>query len=308
MPRVSIGLPVFNGERYLSVAIESFLAQTFPDFELVICDNASTDRTQEICRSFACRDPRIRYHRNFSNVGPAVNFNLTFELSSGDYFKWAAHDDLCAPEFVERCVDVLDRDPGAVLAYPKAIVIDADGQEIKPYALKLPTDSPNPVERFEALLRGHKCFEVFGLIRRAALLKTRLIGAHAHGDGVLLARLAILGRFEEIPEYLFFARQHPGQSMAFLEKRSGPPTSEEYNRYAIWFNPKLKNRMLLPYWRICFELFRALFAAPIRFKDRISCYHCLKNWIYQRRHLLRAEIIFHATRLVHFIPNTKGSR
>ena len=302
MPRVSVGLPVFNGERYLSEAIESFRSQTFRDFELVICDNASTDRTQEICRSFAKRDARIRYHRNISNVGPAVNFNLTFELSSGDYFKWAAHDDLCAPKFVESCVDVLDRDPSVVLAYPKAIIVDAGGREIEPYVLKLPTDSPNTVERFEALLRGHKCFEVFGLIRRAVLLKTRLIGAYANGDGVLLARLALLGRFEEIPEYLFFARQHTDQSMALLEKRSGPPTSEEYSRYAVWFNPKLKNKKLFPYWRICFELFRSLCFAPIDIQDRIACYRILKNWINNKRSLLRFELVFHIRRLLCLKP------
>lgn len=98
-PKVSVGLPVYNGEKYLPQAIKSLLAQTFAEFELIICDNASTDRTQEISRTFTKRDQRIRYHRNPNNLGAAANFNLSFRLSSGEYFKWAA-DDLCAPEFL----------------------------------------------------------------------------------------------------------------------------------------------------------------------------------------------------------------
>ena len=301
---MSIGLPVYNGEPFLFEAIESLISQSFSDIEIIICDNASTDDTEAICRSFMSKDARIRYHRNSRNLGPAVNFNLSFELASGDYFKWAAHDDLCAPDFLARCVEVLDRDMGAVLAYPKAMIIDAMGRELEPYDFKLSTDSQNPVERFNALLRGHKCFEVFGLIRRDALAKTPLIGPFAHGDGVLLAQLALLGRFEAIPEYLLFSRRHTHQSMALMEERAGSPTSEEYRRYAVWFNPKLKNRMLLPYWRIFFEYLRSIYFAPIELRDRISCYHCLKNWMYKKRHFLRTEIVLHARRLMHLTPKT----
>ena len=107
-PRVSIGMPVFNGENYLAEALDSLLTQTFSDFELIISDNASTDKTEEICRAYAVRDQRIRYFRNQENLGASRNYNRVFELSSGEYFKWAAHDDLCAPEFLGRCVDVLD--------------------------------------------------------------------------------------------------------------------------------------------------------------------------------------------------------
>jgi glycosyltransferase involved in cell wall biosynthesis len=302
MPRVSIGLPVYNGEPFLSETIESLVSQSFSDIEIIICDNASSDGTEAICRSFMSKDSRIRYYRNSDNLGPAVNFNWSFKLSCGDYFKWAAHDDICAPDFLARCVEILDRDVGAVLAYPKAMIIDTMGRELEPYDLKLPTDSPNPVERFEALLRGHKCFEVFGLIRRDALAKTCLIGAHAHGDGVLLSRLALIGRFEEIPEYLLFSRRHSHQSMALLRERPGSPTSEEYRQYAIWFNPKLKNKILLPYWRIFYEYFRSIYFAPIELCDRISCYRCLKKWMHKKRHLLRTEIIFNIRRLMHPTP------
>ncbi len=123
MPRVSVGLPVYNGENFIKDALDSILAQTFEDFELIISDNASTDGTQQICRQYTSKDQRIRYIRNDGNIGASKNFNQVFELSSGEYFKWIAHDDLCAPEFLERCVEVLDQDPSIVLCFarPKAI-------------------------------------------------------------------------------------------------------------------------------------------------------------------------------------------
>jgi len=114
-PRVSIGLPVYNGENYLEEAIDSILAQTYKDFELIISDNASTDRTPDICQAYANKDPRIRYYRNEKNIGAAVNFNRVFELSSSEYFKWAAHDDIIAPDYISECIEILDNDDSIVL-------------------------------------------------------------------------------------------------------------------------------------------------------------------------------------------------
>jgi len=110
-PRVSVGMPVYNCERYVAEAIESHLRQTYTDFELVITDNASTDRSEEICRAYASRDPRIKYHRNPENLGAGGNFRRCFELAQGDYFRWTPSDDVVGPELLELCVEVLDRDP-----------------------------------------------------------------------------------------------------------------------------------------------------------------------------------------------------
>lgn len=124
MIRVSIGMPVYNGENFIEAALRSILAQTCREFELVVSDNASTDRTEDICRAYASLYPRIRYYRGDHNIGPARNANRTFLLSSGPYFKLAAHDDVLAPDFIEKCAGVLDRDPGVVLAYPLTMWID----------------------------------------------------------------------------------------------------------------------------------------------------------------------------------------
>src|SRR3989304_6465989 len=118
-PLVSVGLPVFNGNKYIEQAIDSILAQTYQNFELIISDNASNDRTQEICQAFVARDKRIKYFRNDKNLGAAPNFNNVFNLSSGKYFKWAAYDDLLAPDFLSRCIDVLESMPDVVLCFPK---------------------------------------------------------------------------------------------------------------------------------------------------------------------------------------------
>ncbi|NES80204.1 MAG: glycosyltransferase family 2 protein [Moorea sp. SIO2B7] len=128
-PRVSIGLPVYNGEKFLKQAIDSILAQTFKDFELIISDNASTDKTEQICREYAAKDKRISYYRNNENRGAAWNFKYTFDLARAKYFKWAAHDDVCATNFLASCVEVLDNDPSVVLSYPKTIFTKADGQK-----------------------------------------------------------------------------------------------------------------------------------------------------------------------------------
>lgn len=109
-PKVSIGMPVYNGEKYIREALDSLLAQTFTDFELIISDNASTDGTEAICREYVARDLRIRYVRQSENRGAAANFQFVLDESRGDYFMWAAADDSWLPTFLTESVGVLDTD------------------------------------------------------------------------------------------------------------------------------------------------------------------------------------------------------
>ena len=133
MPLVSIGMPVFNGAESIAASIDSLLAQTVGDFELVICDTASTDATADVCARYAARDARIRYHRNPRNLGVNPNYNLTLSYASAPFFKWASANDLCAPTFLERCLAPLEADPAVVLAYPRTTLIDGAGAAIEPY-------------------------------------------------------------------------------------------------------------------------------------------------------------------------------
>src|SRR5688572_23794306 len=113
-PRVSVGMPVYNGEKYLVHAFTRLLDQEFVDFELIVCDNASTDGTQEICLQFAQKDPRVRYVRNERNIGLAANHNLAFTLARGEFFKWAAHDDDFPRPMLARFVKALEEAPLSV--------------------------------------------------------------------------------------------------------------------------------------------------------------------------------------------------
>ena len=282
-PRVSIGLPVYNGENYLRAAIDSLLQQTFRDFELILCDNASTDSTGAICRDYAARDPRVRYDRHPKNIGAGRNFNHAVALARGDYFKWAAHDDLCAPDLLEQCVATLDDHPDAVLVFPRARVIDDASTPGEVYNDPLPTDDADPAVRFGALMGGHPCYQVFGLIRLPALRTTTLIGLYANGDGVLLCQLALRGRFIKLPDPLFFPRQHPQQSMAMVGN---------HRAYAHWFDPRLRSRLLFPWWRRYWELFRSIFGYRLGFATRVRCLGHWARWVYMRKTCLLRDVAF----------------
>ena len=246
-PKVSIGMPVYNGERYVEEALQSLLAQTFTDFELVIADNASTDHTEAICRSYARRDDRVRYVRNRANYGAIYNFNNVFRLTTGEYFKWAAYDDVCDAPFLSRCVEVLDQDPGVVLACPRVAGIDEEGHptdivtrpghgrdfvtgvrlDIDPTVS--PSD-PDPVKRWRFMMRylwwtPH----LYGLIRADVLSRTNLHPFHFNGDHILLAELALLGRYYEIPDELLHLRLHAER--LHTERTSG--TSGAGQRVAV---------------------------------------------------------------------------
>jgi glycosyltransferase involved in cell wall biosynthesis len=272
-PYVSIGLPVFNGEKYLEETLDSMLAQTYSDFELIVSDNASTDRTPEICKAYAARDPRIRYHRNEKNLGASPNFNRVFELSSGEYFKWAAYDDLIAPDFLLQCVVALDQNPAVVLCYPRAKLIDEHGTFLANYDPKPDASSLlKPQERFRNLiLAPQMALQVFGLIRASALKQTALIGNYPSSDEVLLAELALLGPFYELTERLFFNRIHPAQStkgaLRVQRARVG------------WFDTSKEGKIVLAHWRYFFECLRIIRCAPLSGYGRTYCYIQMGRWL-----------------------------
>jgi glycosyltransferase involved in cell wall biosynthesis len=262
-PLVSIGLPVFNGERYIEATLESILAQTFEDFELIISDNGSTDATEQICAQFAARDSRIHYHRHDENLGAAYNFNHVFSLARGVFFKWAAYDDLLAPSFLERCLDILDKNPAVVLAYPQTNRIDANGHFMEHYADDLDLRDPKTTGRFRKFLAtpGH-CHPVFGLIRADILRLTPLIGKYPGSDRNLIGEIALRGQISEIPEYLFYRRHHPDISFT-IEK-----TQREI---AEWFDPKTKNKLIFPHVRRFVEYFKSIHRVPMSWPDRVYC-------------------------------------
>lgn len=226
-PLLSIGLMVYNGEEHLVEQLESLLNQTFDDFEMIIGDNASTDRTAEICRDYAARDRRIRYIRRDENVGATRNANLLFHEGTGDYFKFAAHDDIHAPQFLEKCIGVLRDDPEVILAHSATVLIGGDGAPLprdpesgwyadwsgRLWPIDPPTrrlGSPKPHERYHDILHETMlASEFWGVMRREALSGTKLLGDYFGSDRPLLAALALRGRFHSLADELFYLRRHP---------------------------------------------------------------------------------------------------
>lgn len=207
-PKVSVGLAVFNGDKYLEEAIKSVLAQTLTDFELIISDNASTDRTQEICKLYASQDSRIRYYRNKENIGPVNNENSTFKLSRGKYFKLMAHDDFIAPTFLEECLQILEKDDSVILCYTAMVKIDEQGIHINTVNQKL-AESLEPHERFRELLEIHHDGEAtYGLIRRKDLDRVQLQPNYPHSDTGYLCELSLYGLFQRLDQPLFYKRFH----------------------------------------------------------------------------------------------------
>jgi glycosyltransferase involved in cell wall biosynthesis len=277
-PRVSIGLPVYNGEKYLAETLDSILAQTFRAFELIISDNASTDGTEAICRKYAAGDPRVRYFRNAENLGAARNYNRVFRLATGEYFKWSGHDDPLAPTFLARCVEVLDRDPGIVLCFTRIRAIDAQGEEHDVGALTARTLAPKPqlgsaqahVRFYHTVVADHPQGAVFGLIRRSILARTELIGSYRSSDLTLLGELALRGRFHQIPEALQSRRFHPEQGRHVYRTR---------RLREVWFDPSRSQTRSHPYWRLLQEHLASIRrAAPDR-RTRSHCYGYMAVWV-----------------------------
>lgn len=229
--KVSIGLPVYNGGAFISEAIRSFQDQSFEDFELIVSDNASTDATQDIVREFADADPRIRYMRSDTNVGANRNFNRTFYFATGEYFKWAAHDDVVEPTFLEQCVQVLDDDPTVVLAHSRTSYIGGNGEALRPLARgylgadgfveRLSLDdsvgdalqSADPAVRFGAVVNRMSVFyDVFGVGRTEAFRRTLLLRQYYGADKIFLAEMALLGPIVRLPDVLFKRRCHDSAS------------------------------------------------------------------------------------------------
>jgi glycosyltransferase involved in cell wall biosynthesis len=257
LPRLSIGVPVFNGERFLAAAIQSALDSSFSDFELIISDNGSTDGTEAIARAFTEQDARVRYVRNATNIGPIANFNQVLRASGGEYFKWLAYDDLCGSDLLARCIEVLDRDPTAVLCSGRFVEIDENGEPIAEQPYRLDLTSSRPHVRLGELMctsRGHPI--MFGVIRARTLRATHMLADYHGSDRALLAELTLHGRFIELPEVLWSSRDHPGRSNYVRTTSRG-------------WDPR--GRTMPPHLASSAHLARVLATAPVSRTERVRC-------------------------------------
>jgi hypothetical protein len=222
MPKISIGLPCYNEADFIEATIRSVLAQTEGDFELIICDNASTDGTAEIISRAVGDDPRVLIRPNATNIGGAANFARALELASSPYFMWMGAHDLISKDYVKKLRLVLDADPECSLAYADSIFIAKNGDQIpgEPVETGVEAEDQCPVTRFKKLVwQLHRCDQFHGLMRRE-WVNPELLTACRGPDMLLLAAIVLRGRFRRLPELMFYRRHNRDQENATaMQKR-----------------------------------------------------------------------------------------
>lgn len=283
MPKVSVAIPAYNCAAYIAQSIESLLGQTYGDFELVISDNASTDATEDICRSYAAKDSRVRYVRRTENIGGPGNFRYVFSLCSGQYHKWSTADDYWHPSFLEEAMAVLERHDDVVLCYPRTRLIDAAGQTLSDYDDKLHLMDETPRVRFRRLyeLIG-LCNAHLGLLRRDAMLKTKLIAAHKASDVDFLGEMALLGKFYLLPDIRFYRRFHE-QSSSWARK------SDDHQRR--YYDPSAKASVTLDTWRRLRFQWGMVWGSSIPVGEKLALSSDLSRWTRYQRVDLSRELI-----------------
>ena len=273
-PRLSIGLPVYNDEEYLSGSIEALLSQSYSDFELIISDNASTDGTADICEHYRGHDARVRYFRQPYNIGSAPNHNFTVEKARGELFKWAASDDLYAPDLVKFCVAALDEHPEAVLAHSWSSVIDGAGRVVAPVGYEVNASSPYAPERFRSMLLDGWNDDSGGIIRIDILRRTSLCGSYHFADRSLLTEIGLYGPFYLVPERLFFRRDHAGAAT-----RAHPTIRTRCANLDPRRADRLRNPILRLYAEYLWSYISAIHRAPLTPAERRECYRHLTRWL-----------------------------
>jgi glycosyltransferase involved in cell wall biosynthesis len=275
-PSLSIGLPVYNGERYLAEALDALLAQTYTDFELIISDNASTDGTAGICRSYAARDERVAYIRQERNIGAGPNHNFVAARARGTYFKWASHDDLYHPDLLRRCVEVLEQRRDVVLAHAWDALVDEHGEVLREVPYPLDTADPRPAVRLRSLLREDGGNDFYGVIRADVLHRVPPHDSYYNADRTFMAGLVLQGPFYQVPEVLYFRRDHPGRA-----SRAGTRQAR-----AATLDPARSSRLRHPLARMYAEyvlgFVAAVWSAPLSGPDRARCFAEVGRWLLGR--------------------------
>lgn len=272
-PEVSVGMPVYNGERFVAQAIDSILAQTFTDFELILSDNASTDGTARICQELAQRDSRIRYIRQPRNMGAVSNWDFVAHAARGKFFKWASANDYWDRTMLAKCVEVLRREPAVVLCYGRTCLVDNRGNSLGLYGHDLAVEDERPSVRFAQVrnrlaLNNAQC----SVMRLDKLKQTRLGRSYPAGDLILTAELALYGTFRLLPDVLLYRRMDKGSASRYL-------SAEELR---IFLDPD-SARQGFTAWRTHLDSCWSVLRSPIGWREKLAALEFVARCAYWDR-------------------------
>jgi glycosyltransferase involved in cell wall biosynthesis len=284
-PLVSIGLPVYNGASTLRRAIDSLLAQDYPNFELMISDNASGDQTAAICEEYQAKDKRVHFFHNDANQGMVWNFKRVLNLAQGEYFMWAAHDDRWVPQFISSLLPELQLHPEAGVAMPATDLVDEDGGLVKPVRLDRGDKSPNELGYFSMLLRlltlwggstkSHHLY-FYGLFRGDLLQEAMgYFIDTAFGDRMFISMFALVGRFRYVPQVLYYKTK---QRKHMLRRHPTENFAKAYHSLSRLFLTPFQLASMI--WRCRLVPFRRKLYIPVAMlgMTKIIVIWILKNW------------------------------
>ena len=205
-PLVTVGLIVYNESPFIHETLNSLLAQDYPNLEILISDNCSTDDSGEICAAAAEKDSRIRSMRHTDNIGSAANSIHVLEAAEGDYFMWAAGHDLWSPNLISKCVATLEAHSEAAIASASSTWIDAEGQPLDKESGWYDTRGMGPMRRFFFAFWGN-LHPVLGVIRAQYLRDVPKIHVCIGADQILLTELSLRGDFIHVSDTSWSRRQ-----------------------------------------------------------------------------------------------------
>lgn len=247
MPKVTVAIPTYNRAHYLKEAIESVLAQTFEDYELLILDNASTDNTEEVVRSF--NDKRIKYIKNKINIGGLNNFNKALDMAKGEYVIIFHDDDIMKPELLEKEVEILDKNDDVVLVATNISIINKRGMILKQREKEL--DNDIIFEKYDFIYKLFK--ENFVLPCPTVMLRTDFINRNnirfkpeigPNADGYMWMEINLYNKkILFLHEPLLMYRHHEGQDSSnnFLDRNI------KGYQYALKLIKENKLEYIIPY-------------------------------------------------------------
>lgn len=256
---VTVGMPVYNGAKHIAAALDSILAQTHADFELVVADNASTDDSVQIVERYVARDPRVRLVRHASNIGAARNWNSLVPLARGRYFKWASSNDLIAPTMLAECFRELEADDSLILCNGRTMLIGERGEELGVFDGDIDATQSSPSARYDHVRSSATLNNLQGgLIRTSALRQTLLERVYPGGDMVFLAELALHGRFRLLQQALYCRRIGGDSSTLNMSEQA----------LREFWNPGAARKRSHSAWRVHFDHLRVAMRAPIPALER----------------------------------------